>query len=348
MTDRTRFIVVPLNELIAEEGPHAFEFKKPTDGQHSNLNINFTYNGKQLYVRYDRRTTPFGISAIRERKDTKVKNDKSGKIVGYSIAFSFKRNNPDGTPSDPLLAKMEELDEFFMDMAHKYQIDWKLGTKKAPLSREIGTGSIPGIDEKGDKGKWKRLVRYAYSVNADNDREYNDQYPPRYEISVPHKEVEGESRAVFPNIKFFDEAGEELESVDSTNIESVCPKYSECSVLASWGRLSAGQQYGLTMKARLQQIRIYPSASRPNENMLIDDVYDEDVEALDLGKDGLGASSSSARVPAAQVSVEDVETVEYDEAEPPAPAPPAPVTAPAATSARPAARKVVPRKTTNA
>ena len=58
------------------------------------------YDGKTLYVRYDSRISPFGLSTNKDKKGGKEI------VTGYSTSISLKKN-------DPYFKKAREIDDFF-------------------------------------------------------------------------------------------------------------------------------------------------------------------------------------------------------------------------------------------
>ena len=110
----------------------------------------------------------------------------------------------------------------------------------------MDVSSIIGYDDKGEKGKWKRILKYAYKIDKNtNERVYKD-YPPRMEFSVPETKC-----------RFFDEDGKPY-----LNFE--IPNFSKISVLAMWGSVALGT-WGASIKPKAQQIRVF------NNNNLVAD-----------------------------------------------------------------------------
>ena len=265
-------------------------FMEPKKNAHGGNFINMKYKGKTLYVRYDSRTCPFGVSEsdqdVSKSEPGKYPGDK--KITGYSTSIQMLKDYN----SDPYLAKLQELDEFIMDAAHKNALAWGLGgTKTRPLARE----AIEGYDDRGADGKWKRLVKWSYKKDqATNERIYNDQYPPRHEFSIPimtKEETKGkdgmykQSATFRPT--FFDAEGKKIEGVTSDNVAEVIPKWSRVSLLAQWSNLTQGT-YGISLKPKLHQIRVFPSEKLSNDECLLGGAADDDDEQEDDLPDALG------------------------------------------------------------
>ena len=76
---------------------------------------------KLLYVRYDGRISPFGLST---NKDT------NGNITGYYTSINLKKN-------DPYLEKARELDEFFINQCIENSVVWGLGGSKTKKNKSI-------------------------------------------------------------------------------------------------------------------------------------------------------------------------------------------------------------------
>ena len=281
-----RYIVVDLLDLQTEE----FSFGKPKANAYGGLMIPIKYRGKSLFVKYPRKTLLFGVSANRDKgKMTSVNGEqrgelelvygKGGKITGYSTSFSIGKEYE----TDPCFLKLQELDEFFMNACVENCVAWRLGgTKARPLSRD----AVAGYDEYGQGGKWKRLLKYSYSVNKDTQvREYRD-YPPNYEVAVPAnitEELNNDGRtqtqhAVF-NAKFFDATGADVGKVTDDNVDDVCPAFCESFTMARWSRISQGT-YGASLKPRSTQFRIYPRDEIDNSECMLggDDEADEEEE----------------------------------------------------------------------
>ena len=202
------------------------------------------YDGKTLYVRYDARICPFGISS---------NTNKKGEVTGYSTSISLKKN-------DPYFIKAREIDDFFIERCIDNSVLWGLGGSK---TEKVDLSSIVGYDDKGDKGKWKRILKYAYKIDKiTNERVYKD-YPPRMEFSVPDDKMK---------CRFFDDDG-------NPSLTFNIPNWSHISVLALWGSVALGT-WGASIKPKAQQIRVFTNNSLDFDNCLLDEDDDEDEDDL--------------------------------------------------------------------
>ena len=197
------------------------------------------YDDKLLYVRYDGRISPFGLST---NKDT------NGNVTGYCTSINLKKN-------DPYLEKACELDEFFINQCIENSLVWGLGGSK---TKKINRSSIAGYDEKGDKGKWKRILKHSYKIDKNTKERIYLDYPPRMEFNVPESVC-----------KFFDKDGKPCCASQLTN-------FTKISVLAMWGSVALGT-WGASIKPKAQQIKVFN-----NENLVNDECLLEE-EAGDLG-----------------------------------------------------------------
>ena len=312
-----RYVVMDLLDLQPEE----FSFGKPKANAYGGLMIPIKYRGKTLFVKYPKKTILFGVSANRDKgKMTTVNGEqrgelelvygKGGKITGYSSSFSIGKDYE----NDPCFLKLKELDEFFMNACVDNCVTWRLGgTKTRPLSME----AVAGYDEYGQGGKWKRLLKYSYSVNKDQEREYRD-YPPNYEVAVPANitdELNDDGRtktqhAVF-NAKFFDLTGADVGKVTDDNVDDVCPAFCESFTMARWSRISQGT-YGASLKPRATQFRVYPRDEIDNSECMLggEDEADEDE---DLGEFEVTETLAADTVQTAEASEEDEGELLYSE-----------------------------------
>ena len=146
--------------------------------------------------------------------------------------------------NDPYFIKARELDDFFIDKCIENSVLWGLGGSK---TEKVDVNSIIGYDDKGEKGKWKRILKYAYKIDKNTkERVYKD-YPPRMEFSVPEK-----------TCRFFDDDGK-------PKLNYIIPNFAKIGVLAMWGSVALGT-WGASIKPKAQQIRVFN-----NENLVVDE-----------------------------------------------------------------------------
>ena len=197
------------------------------------------YEDKLLYVRYDGRISPFGLST---NKDT------NGNITGYYTSISLKKN-------DPYLEKARELDEFFIDQCIENSLVWGLGGSK---TKKINRSTIAGYDEegRGDKGKWKRILKYSYKIDKNTKERIYLDYPPRMEFNVQ-------------KCKFFDEDGKPCCATQLTN-------FTKISVLAMWGSVALGT-WGASIKPKAQQIKVFNNENLVNDECLLEEEAGEEA-----------------------------------------------------------------------
>jgi hypothetical protein len=261
-----------------------FTFLAPKANKHNGHFIPIRYNGKPLYVTYEARTCPFGVSESTDSKpEYKDKYPDGKKVTGYSTSISCEKD----WENDPYYLKAEELDQFFIDVCYKNAMRWHLGgTAKFPLNREP---DIAGRDERGVDGKWKRFLKWSYKKDADTgERTYLD-YPPRLDFGIPTtnmSEYQGPDglmvqEATFKPV-FFDSEANKLESVTSSSVGDVLPNFSRLSVLAQWSTISQGGSYGASLKPKAQQFRVYPNESLATDECLLDDDGAADYEISDV------------------------------------------------------------------
>lgn len=256
-----------------------FSFQAPKKNSHGGTFIPVRYDGKILYVSYEARTCPFGISTNTENKNEyKGKYPDAKKITGFSTSISCLKEYE----TDPYYQKAEELDQFFIDACTENCLQWNLG----PLERKEASGK----DERGWMGKWKRFLKWSYKKNEKTGgRDYLD-YAPRLEFGIPvngniteHQGSDGllvQEATLSP--VFFDQSAQKLEPVNSTEADQVVPKWSRVSVLAHWSTITQGT-YGATLKPKAKQFRVYPNEQLATDECLLDD----DEEDYDIG-DQLG------------------------------------------------------------
>jgi len=287
-------------ENFLDLDPAHFTFLTPKKNAHGGYIIPIRYKGKSLYVTYEARTCPFGISESTDEK-TEYRGKyppgrKPGcgkKVTGYTTSISFHKEYE----QDPYFQKAVELDDFFMNKCHENAIPWNLGgTAKNPLSRE----AVEGYDERGADGKWKRFVKWAYKKDEKtNERVYQD-YAPRMEFGVPTvstSETPGADgllvqEAIFKPV-FFDMEANKLGQVSSMDIKEILPNWSKIALLAQWASITQGT-YGASVKPKVQQFRVFPSESLATDECLLNDP-DEEEETHDL-PDQFGGEVTVTRI----------------------------------------------------
>jgi hypothetical protein len=331
--------------------PACITFLAPKQNAHGGHFIPLRYNGKSLYVTYEARTCPFGVSTNKEEKpEYKGKYPDGKKITGFSTSISCHKEYE----NDPYFQKAIELDEFFIDACHQNATYWHLGGTAA---RPLGRDAIEGYDDRGADGKWKRLTKWSYKKDEKTgERNYLD-YPPRLEFGIPttsmheHQGSDGLmiQEAILKPV-FFDQEANKLESVTSNDVDRVLPKWSRLSTLVQWGTITQGT-YGATLKPKAQQFRVYPNEQLATDECLLND---DGEQEYDIG-DTLADSDFSGRSKVIKLNNanpapldvgepdQEVETVEVigDETEPEPE--PEPVVLPARTVTRPT-RRVVAKK----
>ena len=194
---------------------------------------------KLLYVRYDCRISPFGLS-------NNIFKDNE-KLIGYYTSINLKKN-------DPYLEKARELDEFFIDKCIENSINWGLGGSK---TQKIDRSSIAGYDEKGKDGRWKRILKYSYNINNNTKERIYLDYPPRMEFNVPESVC-----------KFFDQDGK-------PTCASQLTKFTKISVLAMWGSIALGN-WGASLKPKAQQIKVFNNEKLVSDECLLEDEAGEE------------------------------------------------------------------------
>ena len=141
-TKNQTFIVVDFLDIDTKK----ITLNNPKPNNYGGSYAPLRYDDKILYVRYDARISPFGLS---------TNKDKKGEITGYSTSISLKKN-------DPYFIKAREIDDFFIDKCIENSVLWGLGGSK---TEKVDVHSIIGYDDKGEKGKWKRILKYTYKIN---------------------------------------------------------------------------------------------------------------------------------------------------------------------------------------
>ena len=239
-TKNQTFIVVDFLDIDTKK----ITLNNPKPNNYGGSYAPLRYDDKILYVRYDARISPFGLS---------TNKDKKGEITGYSTSISLKKN-------DPYFIKAREIDDFFIDKCIENSVLWGLGGSK---TEKVDVHSIIGYDDKGEKGKWKRILKYTYKINKNTkERVYND-YPPRMEFSVPEK-----------TCRFFNEDGK-------PNLNCIIPNFSKIGVLAMWGSVALGT-WGASIKPKAQQIRVFENKNLVVDECLLECDDDDDVIPLPL------------------------------------------------------------------
>jgi len=310
-TKEKSYIVVDFLNLQKDN----FSFGQPKPNKYGGLSISLKYEGKNLYVRYPRRVTPFGVSTNKEKP--KVQGDPE-KLTGFTTTVSCHKEYA----HDPLYQKAQELDEMFINACVNNSQLWGLGgSKTKPISRDV----IEGYDDKGDKGKWKRLLKWSYKVDQKTQEKQYLEYAPRLELAISAniKGEPGKETAEF-TVPFFNHEGTKIsEKVTDSNIDEILPKFSELALVANWGNLTQGT-YGCTLKPRAEQIRIYPRDELPNDECLINDDDNGDGE-LNSERPSFEESkmpTQMTKAPSPDLDGDGDDDVAYTEPEAPAPAKP--------------------------
>ena len=81
--------------------------------------------------------------------------------------------------NDPYFKKAREIDDFFIDKCVENSVLWGLGGSK---TEKVDLSSIAGYDNKGEKGKWKRILKYSYKIDKNTKERIYLDYPPRMEF----------------------------------------------------------------------------------------------------------------------------------------------------------------------
>lgn len=258
-----------------------FTFGNPKPNPHGGKFIPVKYDGKVLYIKTPLRKVLFGASPDSEKEKGETKDWKypeGKKKTGYTAAFSFGKDYEE----DSLFLKFKALDEFFIDMCVQYGYQWGLGgSLTKPLPRE----AVAGYDDKGDKGKWKWLIKYPYSVDKITQQKTYKDYPPNFQINIPcqFSEEQGDDgktvqRAIFKP-SFYDADGNRKDGVTSDEIDEIFPAWANVSGLSMWNRISIGT-YGASLRAKAQQFRVFPNETLPQDECYLDD--DEESDEGDL------------------------------------------------------------------
>ena len=130
--------------------------------------------------------------------------------------------------------------------------------------KKINRSSIAGYDDKGDKGKWKRILKYSYKIDKNTKQKKYLDYPPRMEFNVPESVC-----------KFFDKDGKPCCASQLTN-------WTKISVLAMWGSVALGT-WGASIKPKAQQIKVFNNENLVNDECLLEDLGDfEELEDFEI------------------------------------------------------------------
>ena len=255
----------------------------PKPNKYQGSSVAIRYKGKALYVKYDARTCPFGASASKEEKEEYKQSYALGKkVTGYTTSIQCEKDYE----SDPYYKKAAELDQFFIEQCIQNSLGWGLGgSKTKPIARE----AIEGYDDKGDNGKWKRLVKYAYK-KVGTEKVYTE-YAPRLEFGLltdaitESKDHDGKlvQHTTFKTA-FFTADGDKLDLVTadsapgshaSTDISVCMPNWSKIAILSQWTSISLGT-YGASLKPKASQIRVFPNERLNNDECMLGADEEED------------------------------------------------------------------------
>ena len=307
------FVIVDFIDLDTSK----FTFAQPKDNNFGGKYVTVRYASKQLYVRYGTRTCTFGVSTNTQNVQEKQPNTypKDLKVTGYGTSLTLHKDYV----NDSYYEKGRELDEFFINKCIENSMLWGLGgSKTKPIARE----TIEGYDDKGDNGKWKRLLKYPYKKDkTTNERIYQEEYSPRLDFGIPTVsmvEEKGEdnllhTKAVFKP-RFYDADGSKYDEVSTDNIDEILPAWSRMGVVAMWSSISLGT-YGASLKPKAQQMRIFPNEGLDNDQCYLDgEDADADADAEDQFNalpDALGSlTSNKNEVVEEEVVEEDLEEEE--------------------------------------
>lgn len=313
------YVVVDFLDLDVKK----LECQAPRENSFGGKYIPLRYAGKKLYVRYEdeKRNNficPFGVNTNSQdmTKEAPGKYPSDKKITGYSTSISLDKDYQ----NDPYWLKAAEIDDYLIDQCVANSVLWGLGgSATRPISRDV----IEGYDDKGDKGKYKRMIKYASKVNKKTgEREYLE-YAPRLEFGITttnSKEIRGEDGLYHQSCEFtggfFDEAKMKIPNVTSNNADEVLPKFSRISLIANWGSIALGT-WGASMKPKIHQLQISPPSQLKNDVWLgassaVDDEEEDDGPMEDL----LGLGQATVKVePVAVTTTPPPEEEEEEEEE---------------------------------
>ena len=256
-----------------------FSFNTPKRDDNNNLNIPLRYDGKMLTVKYPKMRLPFGIgknTVKLKKQDADFSKYLNGeKLTGFSARFCYEKNLQD-CYNNPYFQKANELDEFFI----------KKCAQNATAFGQQGTSEdqFRGCDEYGTGGKWKRFNKFSYKVDQKTQAKiYSTEYSAGIEIGIyaDLKDVDDpetglKTRQGPINIDLYDKDSKSIPNLNTENYMELVPKFSEASCLADWPRLSSGT-YGVSLKGRGKQMRVWCKDSFPKECLLDDDDDDNTV-----------------------------------------------------------------------
>lgn len=250
---------------------------------------------KSLAVMYGRdgHKVPFGVSANYDQGASGYKDGK--KTTSYSLNMSL--GTKDNYNESPYFKKAQEFDQLMIDMCVKNSVKWTGKRLKRPI--------IAGDDEdeeriRGYGSLYKRMVKYSYKKNEDDEKVVNYDFAPGLVFGFKTRAndktaADGTKEAYHTFItKFFDDNHQQVIGVDSTNVETVCPKRSEVKIVASWDSVYIGAA-AISMKPKIIQIVVTPELSMENEDCLFGDGgFEEDGPPPATLGSGAGSGSGDA------------------------------------------------------
>ena len=278
----------------------AIEFSPVKKNEYSGRMINIKYRGKILYVKFPKRSLPFGIN-IKTPLEMSGKNsgeEKAENAKGYDAAWSLNKEYSNPSHEDyAYYKKAEEIDDFFINAALKHKSEW-LGMDEDE-KEEFSMAKIRGNDKYGYKGLWKRLLKWSRNKESvDKKRSVNTDYPPRInagfkvDFDKPERRDEetGRKKCKFLT-KFFYEGNVPTEQVNESNYDRIVPKYSEISMLCKWSRLTASDTW-IVLKSDIEQCVVYPKATLDMSQNYLDEDIDE-TESANLNENYLDMPAMS-------------------------------------------------------
>lgn len=213
--------------------PKKFTFSEKEKSKHNCFYNHILYEGKNLFVKYERRICPFGVY-------TNMNEKGLPKFIPVKPRFSTSISCEKDYENDPYHRKAKELDEFFIKTCSRN----KKITDLSFLEKELR-----GCDEKGFKGFWKRLLKWSYKADEDIGERVYLVHPPLLEFSVP-------SFAGKLKPAFFDSDGEKMGVITSDKVDSVLPRFTKASVAAQWSAITHGA-FGITIQPKAFHIKIH-------------------------------------------------------------------------------------------
>lgn len=268
----------------------AFEFGPPKLNDYKSRLINLTYRGKQLYVKFPRRDLPFGINIKTplENATKGASEEKENNAKGYDVAWSLAKDYSDESSVDnAYYQKGLELDNFFIAEAFKNRSKW-LEMSEDPEDEKFQLKQIKGLDNYGEKGIWKRILKWSRKAGTDKQKPVNLDYAPRINSSFKvqfekegkdtiKKDPEtGRNKCKFTT-KFFREKNVPITDVNESNYDKIVPKYSGFSMLCRWSRLTASNAW-LVLKSEIEQCVVYPRQQLDLTENYLDDGEGSDEE----------------------------------------------------------------------